>query len=131
MVNELPVRVNIEAFVVIILNEESDTEQVPPERFTKNVSEEIEVNCEPVIDKVPIDVISEESVLSDEKQIFFKCIVPAVDVMRGFVGVPEVKVIVSNNKLPLEDEDRNPPIKISIDKYLIETVNDPLLIVKM
>ena len=64
--------------------------------------------------------------------MFFNCRVPvAEDLMRACDGFPEVNVIVSSNKVPLEDEVRNPPMKISIDKYLMVTSKEPPPIVKM
>ena len=66
-VKDCPVRSNIEASEVIVLKEESETEQVPPEKLTRNVSEEIDVKCDPIIDKVPEDVIRDAEGLRDEK----------------------------------------------------------------
>ena len=57
MVHERPVRSNKDAFNVIAANLESDMEQVPPERFTRNVSEEIDVKCDLVISRVVEDSI--------------------------------------------------------------------------
>ena len=50
-----------------MLNEESETEQVPHERFTKNVSDDREVKCDLVRDKVPEDAKRDVSEFKDEK----------------------------------------------------------------
>ena len=111
--------------------EESDIEQVPPERFTKNASREMEVKCDLVIDKVLEEVISDSAELKDEKLVLIIRRVPVLEVMRGFDGFPEVNVTVLISTVPVEDEVRNPPTKILIDNCLIVTENEPLLIVKM
>ena len=67
MVNAWQIRSIIEASEVIEVKEESDTEQESPERLARNVLDEIDAKCDPVIDKVPEDSIKDLSVSRDEK----------------------------------------------------------------
>ena len=57
--------------------------------------------------------------------------VPALDERRDFDGVPDVNVILSISTVSDEEEDRNPAVPMSIERYLIVTVKGPLRIIKI